>query len=214
MSLSAWWLFVMTETVLSISPGPAVLFVVSQALRGGSSRGISGALGILSANAVWFVLSGLGVGALLLAAGHWVFALRWAAAAYLVYLAVKPIVSQSAFAPQLPDESPSTARPREVWRRGFLLQVANPKALVFFVALLPQFVDPYQPVGPQIVILGVTSVVCEFPVLAAYAALAGWASRWAREPRFARAIDLAAAVLLITAALGVALAPEARGGTP
>jgi homoserine/homoserine lactone efflux protein len=210
MSLSAWWLFVMTETVLSISPGPAVLFVVSQSLRSGAGRGICGALGILSANAVWFVLSGLGVGAALMALGDWVFALRWAAAAYLVYLAVKPIVWQSSFSSSLPQESPPAARAIDIWWRGLLLQMANPKALIFFVALLPQFVDPLQPVGPQIVILGITSVLCEFPVLAAYAALAGWASRWARQPRFALVVDLVAAVLLIAAALGVALAPEAR----
>ena len=93
--------------------------------------------------------------------------------------------------------------------RGVILQMTNPKALVFFVALLPQFVNPAEPVGPQILILGVTSVVSEFPILAMYSLLAGRASHVARERRFARAAEIVAAALLIAAALGVVLSGDA-----
>ena len=208
MNWQLWWIYLGTELVLSLSPGPAVLLVISQALRGGGWRGISSALGILTANVVWFALSAVGIGAVLLAAGPWFTALKWVGAAYLVYLAVRMLGR----APRGPQNSPgaevSPLSARGTWLRGFVLQLTNPKALVFFVALLPQFVDPEKPVEPQILVLGVTSLLAEFPVLAAYAALAGRASQAARTGRFARVLDIAAAVLLVVAALGVVVAPN------
>ena len=71
MNWENWLLFLVTEIVLSMSPGPAVLLVISQSLRGGGWRGIWAALGILSANVIWFTLSAIGVGTAILAAGPW-----------------------------------------------------------------------------------------------------------------------------------------------
>lgn len=208
MNWQLWWIFLGTEVVLSLSPGPAVLLVISQALRGGGWRGISAALGILTANVVWFGLSAVGIGAVLLASGPWFTGLKWVGAAYLVYLAVH-MLRRSRHAPEnaAVAEVPQLST-RATWLRGVVLQLTNPKALVFFVALLPQFVDPEEPLEPQILILGVTSVLAEFPVLAAYAALAGRACQVARTRRFARSLDLVAAVLLVAAALGVVVAPS------
>jgi len=208
MNWQLWCIFLGTEVVLSLSPGPAVLLVISQALRGGGWRGISAALGILTANVVWFALSAVGIGAVLLAAGPWFTALKWVGAVYLVYLAMR-MLGRS---PRAPENSAVASVPplsaRATWLRGVVLQLTNPKALVFFVALLPQFVDPDGPVEPQILILGVTSLLAEFPVLAAYAILAGRASQIARTRRFARVLDIAAAVLLVAAALGVVATPS------
>jgi homoserine/homoserine lactone efflux protein len=208
MNWQLWWIFLGTELVLSLSPGPAVLLVISQALHGGGWRGTTAALGILTANVVWFALSAVGIGAVLLAAGPWFTALKWVGAAYLVYLAWGMLARPSrSRANALTSEVPQLSA-RATWLRGLVLQLTNPKALVFFVALLPQFVDPEKPVKQQILILGVTSLLAEFPVLAAYAALAGRASQIARTPRYARCLDIAAAVLLVAAALGVVVAPS------
>lgn len=212
MTWRVWWMFLATETALSISPGPAVLFVVSQSLRLGFARGLWAALGIVSANVVWFALSALGLGAALLAAGDWFFALKWLGAVYLVYLAIKPFLVGGATAESHPLDGPR-AGALAVWLRGMLLQLTNPKALVFFAALLPQFVRPDHDVPSQILILGATSVLAEFPVLAVYAALAGRASRHMADKRFARTVDLVAGALLIAAALGIALAGDGRAAT-
>jgi len=198
-----WLFFLITETALSFVPGPAVLFVISQSLRRGTGQGLAAALGIVSANIVWFALSALGIGALLIAAGPWFMALKWAGAAYLVLMALWPFLPG---ADQAEDRRPAVSfSARGVWLRGVLLQLTNPKALVFFVALLPQFISTEAAVWPQMLILGTTSVVTELPVLALYAAVAGRASRWTHVRRVGYALDAVAGMLLIAAAVGVAL---------
>jgi len=98
-----------------------------------------------------------------------------------------------------------------MWRQGVLLQLANPKAILFFTALLPQFIDTAHAIAPQVFVLAVTSIVSEFFVLAAYAWLAarGGALLLAR-PRLARASDAAAGTCLIGAGIGLALAHPMR----
>jgi homoserine/homoserine lactone efflux protein len=92
--------------------------------------------------------------------------------------------------------------------RGFALQVANPKALIFFVALLPQFLDVSRPIASQMAILGVTSVVIEFVVLAGYGYLAARALRLARQPRFVALTNQVSGGMLILAGTGIALSGE------
>jgi homoserine/homoserine lactone efflux protein len=211
MNRDTWLLYLVTEIVLSMTPGPAVLLVISQSLRGGAWQGIWAAIGILSANVIWFVLSAIGVGAVILAAGPWFAGLKWIGAAYLVYLAIRALLGHapaeqdgSSADPTVP--SPPTATAHGSWGKGLLLQLTNPKALVFFVALLPQFIDPKRPAGPQVFILGVTSVAAEFPVLTLYAALASRVNRAARDRSLERAMEVATAALLLLAALGVIIA--------
>jgi homoserine/homoserine lactone efflux protein len=100
-----------------------------------------------------------------------------------------------------PEAAPSR---RRMFVNGFVLQTSNPKALVFFVALLPQFIDARGPVAWQVLVLGVTSVVIEFVVLLAYGAAAGRATRLAARPRFRTLADRVAGSLLIGAGIGIA----------
>jgi threonine/homoserine/homoserine lactone efflux protein len=207
LTLSTWALFMATETVLCLTPGPAVLFVVSQRLRYGGRRAVWANLGILSANAFYFLLSAIGLGAAL-ATSHTLFlAIRYAGAAYLVYLGVATILGKGmALAPSGAEEVETGGG--RLLARGFALQAANPKALLFFTALLPQFVRMDRPVAPQIAILGASSVVAEFLVLAAYGFFAGRLSTLARWPRFVTASDCVAGALLVGAGAGLALAGE------
>ncbi len=204
MTPTTWAVFAVTEIVLCLSPGPAVMFVVSQGLAYGRRPALAANAGILTGNGFYFLASALGLGALI-AASHSLFVvLKWVGVAYLVYLGVKMIATAGKGGPVAADATP----PQRVFRRGVLLQLANPKALVFFTALLPQFVDPSGTVWLQLLILGVTGTVIEFIILAGYGMLAGRLSALARRPRFAAWTDRVSGGLLIGAGAGLAAASD------
>jgi homoserine/homoserine lactone efflux protein len=203
MSLEAWVLFALTETVLCLTPGPAVLLVVACALTRGAAASVRAALGILSANVLYFALSATGLGAMLLASSELFSLVRWLGAAYLIGLGVRMVIGRSTV------RSPATTGPgagRRTFVNGLVLQGANPKALLFFVALLPQFIDPAGHVAMQIVVLGITSVAIELVVLVAYGAAAGRLHAAADNPRLARVARGLAGTMLVTAGIGAARA--------
>lgn len=181
MSWHVWLLFVVTETALCFTPGPAVLLVVSTAMSHGFRPGVKSSLGILTANALYFFLSALGVGAVLVASTRLFLALKWLGAGYLIYLGLKMLVSREAVMFQAEDDVRQAPRPPRggFYLRGLVVQGASPKALIFFTALLPQFIDAQSAVGLQVAILGVTSVLIEVCVLVLYSALAVRARRLA-----------------------------------
>lgn len=207
MSLNTWLFFSGTEALLCLTPGPAVLFVLSFGLARGGPASLWANAGILTGNAFYFVLSALGLGAVLLAS-HEVFTIiKYLGAAYLIYLGARTILGAG-----LAIHADNVARTHtEDWQtltRGFALQAANPKALIFFVALLPQFIDASRAVAPQVLILGVTSVIIEFFVLAAYGYLAARAAAIAREPRFVAVTNRVSGGMLVAAGTGIALSTE------
>lgn len=202
-SWEVWSLFVVTETLLCLTPGPAVLFVLAQGLGRGAGASLWASLGILAGNTFYFVLSATSLGALLVASYDLFFAVKWAGAAYLVWLGLRALRGRGAVLAVRPAASDAGGGLRLI-ARGFAIQAANPKALVFFTALLPQFIDPRGRVALQVAILGITSVAVEFLVLTGYGALAGRAARLVETPRAAAWLERAAGALLIVAGLRMA----------
>ena len=172
MTFKTWLLFLVMETALSLSPGPAVFYVVSQSARGGVRRTLAAAAGILSANGIYFVLSATSLGAIIAASARFFTIAKWAGAAYLIYLGIKALKSAGAsHAVALGNlQPPEQGDRRRVYVGALTLQLANPKALLFFLALLPQFIDPASSVVPQMLILAATSMLPEFCILLGY----GW----------------------------------------
>jgi homoserine/homoserine lactone efflux protein len=163
MSVSNLLFFAAMDLVLCLTPGPAVLLVMSQAMKRGFRPSLRGAGGILAGNTIYFALSAAGLGALLVASKTVFEAIKWAGAAYLVFIGLRMILSRTTAEERGPE------RPAGGFVQGLLTQLANPKAVVFFTALLPQFIDPHGPIALQFFVLGVISIAIEFPVLAMYA---------------------------------------------
>ena len=225
MDLHTIALFALTEFLLSLTPGPAVLLVIGLSMRRGFHIGFMASLGIVATNAVFFALSALGVGALILASATLFTVLKWIGAAYLVYLGVgmiRPLARRlrqgrgavAADNSGLDLASARAAAPvvqegamRSFWR-GFSLQASNPKNLAFFVAILPQFVTPEAGVAVQMVVLGVVSVLLELPILVVYGAASAFSAHLMRE-RLIEWIEGIGGGILI--GLGGALAASQRG---
>jgi threonine/homoserine/homoserine lactone efflux protein len=162
MSVSNLLFFAAMDLVLCLTPGPAVLLVMSQAMRRGFVPSLRGAFGILAGNTIYFALSATGLGALLVASKTVFEGIKWAGAAYLLFIGIRMIVSRKT----ADDAAPQ--RPYGGFLQGLVTQLANPKAIVFFTALLPQFIDPHGPIALQFFVLGVISMAIELPVLAMY----------------------------------------------
>lgn len=188
-------LFAATELLLSATPGPAVLLVVSQGIRRGYRSSTRGAAGILTGNAIYFALSAAGLGALLIASKRVFDVLQIAGALYLLLLGLKMLI-KPARVEERPIEDTGDAGS---FLQGLLTQLSNPKAIVFFTALLPQFIDPTRPIAIQLLVLGVISIVVELPVLLlyGYAADRGRARYGKHAPLFER---LAGACLIAAGA--------------
>lgn len=167
------------ETALSISPGPAVFYCVAQGARGGLQRTWPAAAGILSANAIYFALSATSLGAIIAASGDFFTYAKWLGAAYLVYLGVRALLGAGTSHDVSLNLEPATERAdrQRVYIGALTLQLANPKALLFFLALLPQFIDLQHPVAGQLGILAATSMIPEFCILLCYGWLAHRAVR-------------------------------------
>lgn len=202
MTWQIWLLFVITEAVLSMTPGPAVLYVLSQAIRRGARKSIWASAGILSANAMYFALSATSLGAVIVASYRLFFVIKWLGAAYLVYLGLRSFFGRESML-AMPETAGVSSGPR-ILRDGFFLQAANPKALLFFTAILPQFIDARHNVAPQVVVLGISSIAVEFFILSVYGQLAGRALSAARSPRYEKITNRLAGSLLIGAGVGLA----------
>lgn len=168
MPLDLWLAFAAAATVLLIIPGPTVLLVLSYALSKGRSVAVASATGVALGDLVAMTASLAGLGALVMASATLFVALKWAGAAYLVWLGVKLLRS----APSGGLHTVATGRDvtaREVFGHAAAVTALNPKSIAFFMAFVPQFLRPAEPLLPQFVVL-----IATFVTLAALNALA-WA---------------------------------------
>lgn len=203
-----YWLYLLTEAALSLSPGPAVMLVIAYGLTQGARRSVLAALGVLSANALYFAVSATALGAVLVSSRPFFVTVKWLGAAYLVYIGVSALFGRPS--PITVSNVPPEARsPRLVYLSGLMLQLANPKTLIFFIAILPQFVDPTLPIGAQMVWLAIGSIVPELMILGGYGYLASRAAHLATDVRYVRITDRIAGVLVLgAAALVLTVAPS------
>lgn len=200
MTPHTWLTFALLSLVVSTLPGPAVVAVVSSALRGGFRASLGTNAGVLVGDAIFVGLASAGLGAALVAA-HGVFvAVRWLGIAYLAYLGVRALLDRG----QAFGVDPVRGDDGRAFRLGLGTQLANPKVILFFGALLPQFVDPARPVAPQFALLGATFIASDALVFAAYGALAHRARGMLRRPGAGRVAARLTGVAMLGAAARLA----------
>jgi threonine/homoserine/homoserine lactone efflux protein len=171
MSLSTWWLFVALTFVVSATPGPNMMLVMSNSARHGLRNAVITMAGCMTALLAMMSLSAAGLGALLHAFPAIFDVLRLGGAAYLAYLGVKSWCAPvQELAPGSSRPADSAAQPAALYRQGFLVAASNPKAILFAAAFLPQFINPDLPNVPQFVILLATFSVIEVSWYFVYAA--------------------------------------------
>lgn len=196
MAFETWLAFVAASAVLLVIPGPTILLVVSYALGRGWKVAAPVAAGVALGDLTAMTLSMLGVGALLASSATLFTAVKWLGAGYLVYLGVKLWRAGGALRTEARTEA---VRPGRMLAHAWLVTTLNPKSLVFFVAFLPQFLDPARPFWPQMAIFEATFVTLAFANAFGYALLAARARRLAASPRAIRTVNRAGGTALIAA---------------
>ena len=209
-------LFILAGWLLNLTPGPDVLYIVSNALRSGAKAGVVAALGITAGCFVHIFAAALGVSALMAASSTAFTVLKWVGAAYLFYVGVKLMLSKAPQPVELIAEKPvqtSAGALKSVFFRGFLTNVLNPKVALFFLAFVPQFIAP-DASHPALtfVLLGVLFNVNAVPINMGYALLAAWATRrMGAVQRAMHWLDRLAGVMFVGFGVKLALT-EAPGG--
>ena len=174
-------LFIGASLALLAVPGPAVIYVVTRSLDQGRSAGIVSMLGVETGTFAYALAAAVGLTGLIAASETGFTIVKYAGAAYLIYLGVRRLIGGDE-----PEEAATSARSR-LFLRGMVVQLLNPKIAIFFLAFLPQFVDSSTgPIATQILILGTLFTALAILSDGAYVLLAGAAGSWLRSGDRAR----------------------------
>jgi homoserine/homoserine lactone efflux protein len=193
--------YVLACAAVAIVPGPSVTVIIANSLRHGTRAGLMNVAGTQAGLAVLLVVLAAGLQFIVESLSHVFELVRWAGAAYLVWLGIKMLRSDGTLGSvaDVPRASGSF-----FWQ-GFIVVLSNPQALLFFGALIPQFLNPAGNLLAQIVLLGATFIAVATPLDSSYALLAGGAGRWLSRTRV-RALEIGSGICLIGAGLWLALA--------
>lgn len=197
MTFEHWLAFAAASAVLLAIPGPTILLVISYALGHGRKAAGATVAGVALGDFTSMTASMLGLGALLATSSLLFTSLRWVGAAYLIWMGIKlwraPIAAG--------DGQAATTSSRRIFLHAYAVTALNPKSIVFFIAFLPQFLDPAQPVLGQMLAFEATFLLLATLNAIAYALLASAARRTIRRPAVQRAVNRTGGTLLVGAGL-------------
>jgi len=163
MSLEVWLIYLGTVLAFMSTPGPSHLLMLSNSLGNGFGKSTATAAGDLSANLLQMVAASLGLATALNSSQDLFLGIKWAGVVYLSYLGLRLIFSRR--------ESVSSNQQRSLrslYWQGFITSAANPKAVIFFAALFPQFISPERPLLPQFIVLSATYLAIDGTFLCLY----------------------------------------------
>jgi homoserine/homoserine lactone efflux protein len=190
--------FLLITLVLILIPGPIVTLVIATSASKGMRAGLVTVAGTSSGNAVLLAVIALGLSWILNHALYGFEMLRWAGAAYLIWLGIQAWRGAGRDVPVPPND-------RVYFWRGFLVALSNPKTIAFFTAFLPQFVDPNLPAAPQLALMCAVSVVLATLSDSGWAILAGLGRIWLMKPARARLLGRLSGITLIGGGIWLSL---------
>jgi len=167
MSMQVWLVYLMTVLAFMCIPGPSHILMLSNSLTNGFQRATATAVGDLSANFLQMLAAAVGLASLLQSSQNYFVAIKWAGVAYLIYAGIRLF-----FAKHSPIKSASQRSAPSLYWQGFITSAANPKAIIFFAALFPQFLSQSQPLAAQFFILSITYLTIDGLFLCGYGRVA------------------------------------------
>ncbi|MEF1288686.1 homoserine/homoserine lactone efflux protein [Vibrio sp. M260118] len=186
MDMHVWLAYVVTAIVFSLAPGSGTVNSISNGLSYGTRRSISAIAGLQIGLAIHIMLVGAGIGALVAQSAFAFSVIKWVGAAYLVWLGIQKWRDHSSLSAVEETQHLSSF---SLMRKAVLINLTNPKSIVFLVALFPQFIDPAKDQLTQLLVLGVTTVVIDSIVMLGYTSLAAQMGRFIRSDRIMSRIN-------------------------
>lgn len=191
-------LFLGVMGALAVTPGPANLFAIATGLQRGPRAALMGVVGMNAATLVWFAAAALGLGALVAAFPQVFHFIALLGAAYVAWLGAQSL--WAAWKGAAPLAAARAAAPGAALRDGFAVQIANPKAVLFFTAVLPPFLDAAKPLAPQLAAFAAGTITADLIAMSAYGLAGGALSAQMSRPGFRRAFAGVVGLLLLAAA--------------
>jgi homoserine/homoserine lactone efflux protein len=199
MNIELYLFFLVTTLMLILVPGPAAITVARQGAANHSKLTFLAVLGVASADAIFFILSATGIASLIVASNVVFSIIKWVGVVYLVFLGMSAIFSKAG-AIKI-DVQKSQISPAKAFSQGLVIQLANPKALMYFSALLPQFIDPNEPIIFQMFLMGLTCFLADLLVYSVFGRMGAQLAKKQVKPWIVSFINKAAGITLI--AVGV-----------
>lgn len=173
METEIWLLYTSTVLILMSTPGPSQLLILSNSISHGFQRSLFTAAGDLSANFLQMIVASVGLVGVIQQSSEFFMVVKWGGVAYLTYLGLRLILSRTGGSSSAVEPVRSN---RNLYWQGFITSAANPKAVIFFAALFPQFINPSEPLLVQFLILSSSYLTMDAIFLFSYGKSAEWIS--------------------------------------
>ena len=197
MNIEIWIAYLSTVLLLMSTPGPSQLLMLSNSIENGFRRSIFTACGDLTANFLQMLVASYGLASVIRGSAEFFIWIKWAGVGYLIYLGLRQIFARRTIDVQGQRKERSLA---SLYWQGFITSASNPKAVIFFAALFPQFINPSEPLLSQFAILSATYITIDGTLLCFYGLFAQWVSVRLRS-RYGQYFNRVTGSLLIGAAI-------------
>jgi len=202
MDIELYLFFLVTTVMLILVPGPAAITVATQGASHNSKVTFLSILGVASADALFFILSATGIASLIVASSLVFSIIKWFGVAYLLFLGVSAIFSKAGTIKI--NAQASKVNPAKAFSQGLVIQLANPKALMYFSALLPQFIDPNKPIVFQMLLMGLTCFLADLLVYSMFGRMGAQLAKKQVKPWVISLVNKTAGIALITTGVKMA----------